>query len=755
MEESIMKSMLKISCLSAAGIAALALVSCQKEMTPAATPEQPLAKTYSLTVDATKGNDTKALALDGHTLNVKWSDTDQVAVFPVGTNTRLLGTLTAAASETGTTTLSGDLTGTVNVGDNLSLLFPRGEWDYTGQKGILLSDGNSVEKKYDYALADVTVESIDDSKITTTANADFSSQQAIVKFILKDKANNNAINAKKLTISAASNKLLTRKTLANAGDRIYHSGYMVTSGSGGIDGDDQNNLVDGDLSTKWCASSPWYIEFNTASPIKVDGYMLRTANDTEKYPGRNPTSWVLKGKATSGGNWDTIDSKSGYDDMPETNFTERDFEEIASGTYQYFRLEISAVKSGTIMQLSEMKLFTDATEQTEVNDYGPVVVTPASAASELTVALRNENAGADTYTIIVTAADGETYKLEKSGVTFENGKYYEIMAKLTNQKTIDLSTLTANKTIQDGYTLTGTLANKVKISIADGATVTLDNAAINGYNAYMYSFAGINCEGDATIILKEGTTNTVKGFYGEFPGIYIAAGKTLTIEGTGSLNASSNGKGAGIGSGDSKTCGNIVINSGTITAYGESFSAGIGSGKGGTCGTITINGGNITATSGYVGAGIGSGGESARCGNITITGGTITARCGYNNGAGIGSGVRGTCGDITISGGNIKATASHGGAGIGSGDNGASCGNITIANTVTRVEAKKGLGDKNYSIGNGAESTCGTVKFGDQTMYDGTSWTTTPTNGSTYGGLRISIYRTSSTNDTWTLTPAQ
>ena len=112
-----MKSMLKISCLSAAGIAALALVSCQKEMTPAATPEQPSAKTYSLTVDATKGNDTKALALDGHTLNVKWSDTDQVAVFPVGTNTRLLGTLTAAASETGTTTLSGDLTGTVTLTD--------------------------------------------------------------------------------------------------------------------------------------------------------------------------------------------------------------------------------------------------------------------------------------------------------------------------------------------------------------------------------------------------------------------------------------------------------------------------------------------------------------------------------------------------------------------------------------------------------------------------------------------------------------
>ena len=116
-----MKSMLKISCLSAASIAALA--SCQKEMTPAVAPEQPSAKTYTLTVDATKGEDTKALSLDGQVLNVKWADTDQVSVFTGDWSGDPMGTLTAAASETGSTTLTGAVTG-ANKGDNLNFLFP-------------------------------------------------------------------------------------------------------------------------------------------------------------------------------------------------------------------------------------------------------------------------------------------------------------------------------------------------------------------------------------------------------------------------------------------------------------------------------------------------------------------------------------------------------------------------------------------------------------------------------------------------------
>ena len=615
-----------IKTLAALLMAGAAMTACSSDDNIVSDAQQPVNPTghYTMTVNATMGEDapTRGLYFDNTALKVKWYDTDQVAVFPAASNSTLLGTLTADESETGTTTLSGNLTGSVHVNDNLNLLFPRGEWDYTGQKGILLSDGNSIEKKYDYAQANVTVAAIDNSKITTTANANFASQQAIVKFILKDKANGNTIDASKLTISAASNKLVTKKTLVGIGDKIYHNGYTADDGTG-TGGEGYDKLVDGNLGTKWCADNgPWFIEFHTASPIKVDGYMLRTGGDTEGNPGRNPKSWELKGKNEGDSNWTTIDAKSNNNDMPAENEASRDFDADAPGTYKYFRLDITANQGdGGHMQLSEMKLFTTATEATEFNDYGPIVVTPASATSELTVALRNEKTGDDIYNL-TAVVDGIAYTLEKSGITFENGKYYEITAKLTKQTTIDLSAVTTDITIPDGFTLTGTLDGAHKISIADGATVTLDGVTIEGTHSDWYPYAGITCLGDATIILKEGSTNTIRGFHSYNPGIQGAASKTLTITGTGSLSASSNGNGAGIGSGygSERACGNIVIEGGTITAVGgSSGGAGIGSGRESSCGNITIKSTvtHVTATKGSYSQSIGAG-RDATCGTVTI-----------------------------------------------------------------------------------------------------------------------------------------
>ena len=357
--------------------------------------------------------------------------------------------------------------------------------------------------------------------------------------------------------------------------------------------------------------------------------------------------------------------------------------------------------------------------------YSPIVVTPSSATNALTVALRNENAGADTYNL-TAVVDGIAYTLGQPSVTFDNGKYYEITAKLTKQTTIDLSTVTTDITVPDGFTLTGTLDGAHKISIADGATVTLDNVTIEGIHSDWYRYAGITCLGDATIILKDGTTNTVNGFDGGYPGIQAGvADKTLTITGTGSLNAASGGSGAGIGSGygSERACGNIIIEGGTITATtAGSYGAGIGSGDNGVCGTITISGGTITATGGQHGAGIGSGNEG-KCGDITISGGTITTT--GNNTAAIGAGKTGNCGNITISGGTVTATSTKNGAGIGT-SFGGSCGDITITNGVKEVTATKGQFAP-YSIGAGYgggsyPSSCGTVTIGGTVYWDGSAY---------------------------------
>ena len=276
----------------------------------------------------------------------------------------------------------------------------------------------------------------------------------------------------------------------------------------------------------------------------------------------------------------------------------------------------------------------------------------------------------------------------------------------------DLATITADYEAKDGETLTGTLASNVKISIAAGATVTLKDVNITnlGNNC---DWAGINCPGDATLVL-EGTNTVCAGRggdgYNNYPGIYIAPDKTLTIQGDGTLTAYSNDSqpyGAGIGGGYGIACGNIVINSGTITATGGQGAAGIGSGQGAGCGNITINGGTVTATGGTYGAGIGSGGD--------------------------GNGNKGSCGNITISGGTVTATGGNYAAGIGGGENNGACGTITITKGVTSVKATNGEGAEGIGKGKGGQDITVNIENGANVTAGPTLSLTSPAVGQVIG----------------------
>lgn len=239
--------------------------------------------------------------------------------------------------------------------------------------------------------------------------------------------------------------------------------------------------------------------------------------------------------------------------------------------------------------------------------------------------------------------------------------------------TVNLGTLKRDYTAQNGDVITGTLSSNVKISIADGAKVTLRDAHIHGTNRNRQKWAGITCEGDAIISLKG--NNDLIGFDGAYPSIQFPEGKTLIICDDGSLTSNSIG-------GFEDNCGNIIIEGGTITAKG-SGGAGIGGGYGAKCGNITIKGGTVTATGGDGAAGIGTG-DDGSCGNITITGGIVTATGGIMA-AGIGSGWGGSCGSITITDGVTKVTATKGSSAtysIGPGDDG-ECGTVTIGGKVT------------------------------------------------------------------------
>ena len=318
-----------------------------------------------------------------------------------------------------------------------------------------------------------------------------------------------------------------------------------------------------------------------------------------------------------------------------------------------------------------------------------------------------------------SCAPNKTLNDYKQALTFTLTSEPQYAGNYTDQLTfeisynnpLDISKLTSAYQAQDGDILTGTGNADTHITIADGATVTLRNWDITAIESdSLHSWAGITLEGNGTLILEG--TNKIKGGRSSYPGICVPVKKTLVINGSGSLEASSNGDGTGIGSGRQTKCGNITISGGKVTAIGGNRSAGIGSGWRSDCGDITISGGEVTAIGGNRSAGIGSGGENTICGDITISGGKVTASGGWY-GAGIGGGSYfSICGDIAISGGEVTAVGGNRSAGIGCGGYESGCKNITISKTVIKVEATKGEYSSN-SIGAGQNKICGTVTIED------------------------------------------
>ena len=320
-------------------------------------------------------------------------------------------------------------------------------------------------------------------------------------------------------------------------------------------------------------------------------------------------------------------------------------------------LTISA-KSGT----SESLVISDIlTGDAAMSGTGALTLSLDGQTNEVFAALRGFS---NKDVTLSTQIGNYQYSYVKTGVTFTNGKFYDITVRMEQTpRVVKLDRITGDVTLRDGDTATGTLGGNYKITIADGATVTLDGVTINGIDSDDYLWAGITCLGDATIVLKEGTENSVRGFISYYPGILSAVGKTLTIEGTGSLTASSNGIAPGIGSGSEVDGGNIHIKSGTITATGGGRNPAIGAGMNASCGTITISGGNVTAIGGNNCACIGCALEDSHCGAILIEGGTITATASNtHNSVCIGGPRTGnsTCSSITITTGITMLTLTNG-----------------------------------------------------------------------------------------------
>lgn len=162
---------------------------------------------------------TRAISVDGNTLKTFWKTTDLVTVYNKNWQTKV-GELNPQSDTQSTATptktkLTGDVShSSLKTGDELNLIYPRTDWQYTGQDGTW----ESISEKYDYATANVNIVYIDASdknKVYATTALFGKAQQAIVRFTILDSNGNNLSlpTYPELTITAASNQLVTKCSL--------------------------------------------------------------------------------------------------------------------------------------------------------------------------------------------------------------------------------------------------------------------------------------------------------------------------------------------------------------------------------------------------------------------------------------------------------------------------------------------------------------------------------------------------------------
>lgn len=191
-----MRKTAKIQTLGTLLIAGIAFVSCSVNDEDIYNQKEAGPSEWSITLNGTNGNAlTRALSLSGSSISASWATTEHIYVKK---NYQVVGTLSPTVNAA-SSPLSGTLTGEFAVNDELTLTYPQQSILYTGQKGTL----EDIAENYNFATATVTVTSVDaENKALTATDANFTNQQAIVKFTLKDKATDEPINATALGVAA-------------------------------------------------------------------------------------------------------------------------------------------------------------------------------------------------------------------------------------------------------------------------------------------------------------------------------------------------------------------------------------------------------------------------------------------------------------------------------------------------------------------------------------------------------------------------
>ena len=113
--------------------------------------------------------------------------------------------------------------------------------------------------------------------------------------------------------------------------------------------------------SKWCCkfSGSAYVIFEASKAGVPVGYTITTGDDNANWgcSGRNPLSWKLYGNNEGeNGAWTLIQAVENDTKLQDKNCTSYDFTCEGSTSYKYFKWEITAIHSGSILQVGEFEL---------------------------------------------------------------------------------------------------------------------------------------------------------------------------------------------------------------------------------------------------------------------------------------------------------------------------------------------------------------------------------------------------------------
>lgn len=209
-------------------MAAMTLTACSstegEEAVTAETAKAGQTGTFQVSINVGPAQ-TRAISVGGnncHTLYTNWDNGDKVRVVQGTTKLEQL-TADVSAGNTAYATLTGTLTGTFNVGDELTLYYHVADLDYTGQTGTI----GCVSASKSFLTATSTVQQIglDDgtvkdgsTKYLVMSNASYDAMQAYLDITFTD-TGGNPLAITQLDIWTSGGKLV--KTAPLGGEKTY------------------------------------------------------------------------------------------------------------------------------------------------------------------------------------------------------------------------------------------------------------------------------------------------------------------------------------------------------------------------------------------------------------------------------------------------------------------------------------------------------------------------------------------------------